>query len=387
MGRKSLLKQNYTEDGNTGSAPSAAFEDIVSSLNKQLGNVAYVLGDEDIPSEVKEFISTGSVILDTIISNNREHGGVPVGRLSTCAGESATGKSLLGYMILKNCKDRGGIPVLIDTENTADFSFLKMIGLDPEKREMIYIQVDSTEDVFIAMEAIIKKIRTDYKDKLCCIVWDSVAATSTRKELENEYGESTMGLQARLIGQGLRKIIRYIGRERIALVFLNQLRCKIGAPAFVDPFTESGGLAIPFHASVRLRLYSAGKIKIGTDTIGASIKVRVQKNKLGPPFRECLLNMYYNRGIIEEETWLDMLRELQVVKEISKQKSSIDFNGQIIEFKNKEFSDFIRKEENKEINEFLRTRIKDVLFVEQDPSKRDEDVLVEELTSTEAVDV
>ena len=146
-----------------------------------------------------------------------------------------SGKSLLAYMLLKSCKDQGGIPVLIDTEASADLDFLTMLGLEP-KKNLIYIQVDSIEDVFTAIEETIRKIRETNKDKLCCIVWDSIASTSVKQELENDFGSHVMGLHARMIGQGLRKIVRYIAQQDVALIFLNQLRYKMNASPFADPY-------------------------------------------------------------------------------------------------------------------------------------------------------
>ena len=138
---------------------------LVDSLNKKLGDVAFILGKGDSPPETKEWLSTGSTILDTIISNDIDaEGGIPVGKLVEISGEAASGKSLLSYMILKDCQDKGGIPVLIDTENAANEDFLRLIGLEfyPEG-SLVYIQVDSIEGVFKAIEDIIRRIRDNDK--------------------------------------------------------------------------------------------------------------------------------------------------------------------------------------------------------------------------------
>jgi len=250
-----------------------------------------------------------------------------------------------------------------------------------EDKNFIYIQADTTEEVFAAIETSVNRIRKQDKNRLCAIVWDSVAATSSRAEMEGAVGDSTIGLQARLIGQGLRKIIRFVGENRICLVFLNQVRMKIGGIIFGSPYTTSGGKAIPFFSSVRLSLFSAGKLKAGSDVIGAGIKAKIIKNRMGPPHRETTFNMYFNKGIVEEEAWLKYLLDYKIAKTISTQKSSIDFNGEAIEFKNRDFADLLNK--NTELRDFCIKSIKQRLYVEQDPSKRDEEIVLEELAFDE----
>jgi len=361
---------------------------LVDSLNKKLGDVAFILGKGDSPPETKEWLSTGSTILDTIISNDNDaNGGIPVGKLVEISGEAASGKSLLSYMILKDCQDKGGIPVLIDTENAANEDFLRLIGLEfyPEG-SLVYIQVDSIEGVFKAIEDIIRRIRENDKDKLCCIVWDSVAGTSTDAEIQGDYGDATIGLAARLIGQGLRKIIRFIGTQRVSLVFLNQVRQKIGV-FFGDDTVTPGGKAIPFFAAVRIRLYSGGKVKAGKDVLGVGIRPKIVKNRMGPPHREADLKMYFNRGLIDEEGWLDILLKFGEAKKISAQKSQIvnKDNGETYEILNRNFVEWIRKLENKEAHAYCKNKVKESLIIEQDPLKRQEEITTEELDSDEVL--
>ena len=363
-------------------------EILVESLNKKLGDVAYILGKGDSPPEVKEWLSTGSTVLDTIISNDENaDGGIPVGRLTEISGEAATGKSLLSYLILKDCQDKGGVPVLIDTENACNEDFLNLLGLKPyPEGSLVYIQVESVEKVFQAIEDIIRKIRENEPDKLCCIVWDSVAGTSTDVELQNEYGESTIGMHARMIGQGLRKSIRFIGQQRVALVFLNQVRQKIGV-FFGDDTTTPGGKAIPFFSSVRMKLYSGGKVKAGKDVIGVGIKPKLIKNRMGPPHREAELKMYFTRGLIDEESWLDILLKAGHAEKISQQKSSITNKdtGEVYEFQNRKFVEWIRKIDNKDAHAYCKTLVKKSLVIEQDPDKREEEITTEELQPEEEI--
>ena len=382
MARKKVVTSKDVVDDN-----SILTDILVESLNKKLGDVAYIMGKGESPAEVNEWLSTGSTVLDTIISNDIEAaGGIPVGKLVEISGEAATGKSLLSYMILKDCQDRGGIPILIDTENAANWSFLKLLGLKEQEKggNLLYLQVDSIEKVFQAIEEIIRRIRENHKDKLCCIVWDSVAGTSTDMEIQNEYGEATIGLAARLIGQGLRKSIRFIGTQRVALVFLNQVRQKIGV-FFGDVTVTPGGKAIPFFSSVRIKLYSGGKVKVGKDTIGVGIRPKIIKNRLGPPHREAELKMYFNRGLIDEESWLDVLLKSGEADKISAQKSSITNKdtGEVYEFQNRKFVDWVRQNENKEAHIYCKQKVKESLIIEQDPDKREEEATTEELGTDE----
>ena len=333
MARKKVV----SSEGAVENDNSVLTDILVDSLNKKLGDVAYIMGKGESPAEVNEWLSTGSTVLDTIISNDIEaEGGIPVGKLVEISGEAATGKSLLSYMILKDCQDRGGIPVLIDTENAANWSFLKLLGIKEQDKggNLVYLQPETIEEVFQAIEEIVRRIRENDKNKLCCIVWDSIAGTSTKAEIQGEYGDSTIGLGARLIGQGLRKSIRFIGNQRIALVFLNQVREKIGGMVFGDPTVSPGGKAVPFFSSVRIKLYTDGKLKADGATIGVGIKPKTIKNRLGPPHREAKLVMYFNRGLIDEESWLDELLKFGVATKVSAQKSQIinKDNGEVYEF-------------------------------------------------------
>ena len=362
---------------------------LVDSLNKEIGNVAYIMGKGESPAEVREWLSTGSTVLDTIISNDlNADGGIPVGKLVEISGEAATGKSLLSYMILKDCQDKGGQPILIDTENAANWSFLKLLGLKAREEggNLLYLQPETIEAVFKAIENIVRRVRENDKNKLCCIVWDSVAGTSTNAEIQGEYGEATIGLGARLIGQGLRKSIRFIGNQRISVVFLNQLREKIGI-AFGDPTVSPGGKAIPFFSSVRIKLYTDGTIKADKDTIGVGIKPKIVKNRLGPPHREAKLKMYFSRGLIDEESWLDVLLQSGDAEKVSAQKSSIinKDNGEVYEFQNRKFVEWIRQDKNNEARIYCKQKVKESLIIEQDPHKRDEEITIEALGADEVI--
>ena len=386
MARKKVISNEgaaIEEDG------SILTDILVDTLNKKMGEVAYIMGKGESPAEVHEWLSTGSTVLDTIISNDIDaDGGIPVGKLVEISGEAATGKSLLSYMILKDCQDKGGQPILIDTENAANWSFLKLLGLKAREEggNLLYLQFNSVEEVFKAIEEVIRTVRENHKDKLCCIVWDSVAGTSTDAEIQNEYGEATIGLAARLIGQGLRKSSRFIGSQRVSLVFLNQVRQKIGGMVFGEDTITPGGKAIPFFSSVRIKLYTDGKIKNGDGTIGVGIKPKIIKNRLGPPHREAKLKMYFSKGLIDEESWLDVLLNSNTAKKITAQKSQIinKDNGEVYEFQNRKFPEWVVKEENKEAYSYCKQKVKEALIIEQDPVNSGDNV-VEKLGEDEVI--
>ena len=160
------------------------------------------------------------------------------------------------------------------------------------------------------------------KDVPITIVWDSVAASSPKAELLGDYDKESIGLQARAISKGMRKITGVIANQNVLFVILNQTRTKIGV-MYGDPDTTPGGKAIPFFSSVRVKLYSGGKVNAGNDTIGVGIKPKIIKNRMGPPHRDAELKMYFTRGLIDEESWLNVLLAHGEAKKISAQKSEI----------------------------------------------------------------
>ena len=170
----------------------------------------------------------------------------------------------------------------------------------------------------------------------------------------------------------------------MSLVFLNQVRQKIGV-FFGDDTVTPGGKAIPFFSSVRVKLYSGGKVKVGKDVIGVGIKPKIIKNRLGPPHRDAELKMYFTKGLIDEESWLDVLLKSGEADNISAQKSSITNKdtGEVYEFQNRKFVDWIREDDHKEAHAYCKLKVKQSLVIEQDPDKRDEEVTTEELGTDE----
>jgi len=201
--------------------------DLINSLNKDLGHrVAYNLGSDLSPTHVKRWISTGSKQLDYAISN-RKDGGLPEGRIIEIFGPPSIGKSHVASQIAKSTQRMGGIAVYIDTENATNPENLQALGVDI-KRRFVYVDTHCTEEVFDIAEKTILKAKAMQKDVPVTIIWDSVAASSPKAELEGNYDKDTIGLQARVLSKGMRKITGVIGDQNVLLVCLNQIRTKIG---------------------------------------------------------------------------------------------------------------------------------------------------------------
>lgn len=326
---------------------------LADSLNKQNkeGKIAYFLtGDGgDAPTNVRDWVSTGNAMLDVAISN-RPYGGLPVGRITEITGLEQSGKSLLSAHLLAETQKKGGVAVLIDTETAVNRDFLEALGMDISK--LLYVSVDTVEGIFEACETIIEKVRTADKDRLVTIVVDSVAAASTLKELEADYGKDGYATdKAIIISKAMRKITNMIGRQNIALIFTNQLRQKLNAMAFSDPWTTSGGKALAFHASVRLRLKNMGSLKAGDKIIGIKVRAQVIKNRMGPPLRHADFEIYFDRGIDNYGSWLALMKENKIVKQGGAWYEYTDTDtGEIIKFQSKDFAKILE-------DEALRTQI------------------------------
>jgi recombination protein RecA len=324
---------------------------LADSLNKQNkdGRIAYFLtdGGGDAPTNVKDWLSTGNALLDVAISN-RPYGGLPVGRITELTGLEQSGKSLLSAHLLAETQKKGGVAVLIDTETAVNREFLEAIGVDISK--LLYVSVDTVEGIFEACETIIEKIRTSDKNRLVTIVVDSVAAASTKKELEADYDKDGYATdKAIIISKAMRKITNMIGRQSIALIFTNQLRQKMNAMAFSDPWTTSGGKALAFHASVRFRLKSMGQLKVGDKIVGIKVRAQVIKNRLGPPLRHADFNIFFDRGIDNYGSWLGTMKDNKLVKQGGAWYEYTDTDtGEVIKFQSKDFADILKNEELKD---------------------------------------
>jgi len=301
-------KNDDTEVVMKKSEVDSMMKDLISSINKEFGQrIAYNLSEMDAPTVVKRWIDTGSIQLNYAI-RNAVGGGYPEGRIIEISGLPSSGKSHLAYHAAAMVQQQGGLVVYIDTENATPVAKLADMGVDVRRR-FVYCDSHCTEEVFSIIESTITKAKQILEKNIpILVIWDSVAATSPKAELDGDYDQNSIGLQARAISKGMRKITGVIGQNNVTLLCINQLRDNIGV-MHGDPATTPGGKAIPFHSSVRIRLGSGNQVKDKAgNPIGIHTTVTIKKNKVAAPFRKCEFDIIFGKGIVEDEYLFDEVR-------------------------------------------------------------------------------
>jgi recombination protein RecA len=296
------MKMAKTKEAKTESKATGrenALQRVIAQIEKQYGQGSIMRMDENMYAKI-EGISTGSLSLDIALGG----AGIPRGRVTELFGPESSGKTTLALHIIANAQKAGGVAAFIDAEHALDTTWAKRLGVDVSG--LLVSQPDTGEQALDIAEMLISSNSVDI------IVVDSVAALTPKAEIEGEMGDTHVGLQARLMSQAMRKLTSIINKSKTALVFINQIRMKIGV-MFGNPETTTGGKALKFYSSVRIDLRRITTLKDSTGAIGSRVRARVVKNKIAPPFRDAEFDVMFDSGISYEGDLLDLAAGCGVV--------------------------------------------------------------------------
>jgi len=289
-----------------------AIDAAVGQIEKQFGKGSIMrLGQKDLSAGIPS-IPTGSISVDFALGV----GGVPRGRVVEIYGPESSGKTTLALQVIAQAQKLGGMAAFVDAEHALDASYAKRLGVDLDN--LLVSQPDNGEQALEIVEVLVRSGGVDV------VVVDSVAALVPRAEIEGEMGEAQVGLQARLMSQALRKLTGVVSKSKTCLVFINQLREKIGV-MFGNPETTTGGRALKFYASVRIDIRRIASIKDGDQVVGGRTRVKIVKNKVAPPFREAEFDVMYGEGISREGDLIDLGVERRIVE---KSGTWFSYNGE-----------------------------------------------------------
>lgn len=338
-----------------------ALQHALKAMEQQFGPGTIMrLGDQS-KLEV-ESIPTGSIALDRALGI----GGLPKGRIIEIYGPESSGKTTVALHCVAEAQKRGGIAAFIDAEHALDPVYAKNIGVDTDN--LLISQPDNGEQALEVCDALVRSGAVDM------IVVDSVAALTPRAEIEGEMGDTHVGLLARLMSQALRKLTANIGRTNTVVIFINQIREKIGV-MYGNPETTTGGRALKFYSSVRLEVRRGEAIKKGTDIIGNRTKVKVVKNKVAPPFKTCEFDILYGEGISNESSLVDIASEMGVLE---KSGSWYSYKGERLGQGRDNIRVYLKEHPDvaKEIDEHVRGVVAD-----DEPDEKEETLLQENMNA------
>ena len=299
MAKESKSAAKNTSEPKQDESKMKALNLAIEQITKQFGDGSIMkLGDAKKVDV--ELLPSGSLSLDLALG-----GGYPKGRIIEIYGPESSGKTTLTLHAIAEIQKQGGTAAFIDAEHALDPSYARKLGVDTEN--LLIAQPDNGEQALEITETLVRSNAVDL------IVVDSVAALTPQAEIDGDMGDSHMGLQARLMSQALRKLTGIINKSKATVIFINQIRMKIGV-MFGNPETTTGGNALKFYASVRMDIRRTGQIKVGDDIIGNRTKVKIVKNKIAPPFRLAEFDIMYNEGISKTGDILDLAAQYGVVE-------------------------------------------------------------------------
>jgi recombination protein RecA len=328
-----------------------ALKAALSQIDKQFGKGSVMfLGDDNAQTDI-ESVSTGSLSLDIALGI----GGLPRGRVIEIYGPESSGKTTLSLHVISEMQKIGGTAAFIDAEHALDPQYAKRLGVQTD--ELLISQPDTGEQALEIADMLVRSGGVDI------VVVDSVAALTPKAEIEGEMGASHMGLQARLMSQALRKLTSNIKKTNTMVIFINQLRMKIGV-MFGNPETTTGGNALKFYASVRLDIRRIGAIKKGDEILGNETRVKVLKNKVAPPFKQAEFQILYNKGISRESEIIDLGVSQGLVE---KSGAWYSINGERIGQGKDNAREYLI--ENKDLSQKIETQIRDKLMGESETEK------------------
>jgi recombination protein RecA len=324
-----------------------ALSAALGQIEKQFGKGSVMrMGDNDAPRDI-EAISTGSLGLDVALGI----GGLPKGRVVEIYGPESSGKTTLTLQVVAECQKMGGTAAFIDAEHALDPQYAEKLGVNVD--DLLVSQPDTGEQALEITDMLVRSSAVDV------VVIDSVAALTPKAEIEGDMGDSHMGLQARLMSQALRKLTANIKRSNTLVIFINQIRMKIGV-MFGNPETTTGGNALNFYSSVRLDIRRIGAIKKGDEVVGNETRVKVVKNKVAPPFKQTEFDILYNEGISREGEIIDVGVKLDIV---DKAGAWYSYNGDRIGQGKDNVRNFLK--ENPEMAEEIEAQIRAQLLPER----------------------
>jgi recombination protein RecA len=319
---------------------SKALDIAVGQIEKQFGKGSIMrLGQRGAIAPV-EVIPTGAISIDYALGI----GGMPRGRVVEIYGPESSGKTTLALQVIAEAQRAGGMAAFVDAEHALDAQYAQKLGVDVEN--LLVSQPDHGEQALEIVEVLIRSGGVDV------VVVDSVAALVPKAEIEGEMGEAQMGLQARLMSQALRKLTGVVAKSKTTLIFINQLREKIGV-MFGNPETTTGGRALKFYASVRIDIRRIASIKEGDQVIGGRTRVKVVKNKLAPPFREAEFDVMYGQGISREGDLLDLAVDRRIVE---KSGAWFAYGGERLGQGRENAKQFLK--ENPDIRQIIEDRVR-----------------------------